>query len=46
MTYRNLTTKAYGIPPKTNACFACHNDKSLEQWGMIIWKQKEQREDQ
>ena len=37
-------TKAYGMPPETNACYACHKDKSLdslqktiESWGMQDW---------
>jgi len=37
-------TKAYNMPPQTNACFACHQDKSLDtlqenlkQWGQEEW---------
>ena len=41
-------TKAYGMPPQTNACFACHNDKtldslqkSLKKWGNLEWEKLE-----
>ena len=41
-------TKHYNMPSKTNACFSCHEDKSLEQlqrdlesWGMIEWDKEE-----
>jgi len=41
-------TKAFGMPPKTNACFACHEDKSLDElqkdldsWGMREWDKEE-----
>ena len=37
-------TKYYKMPPETNACYACHKDKSLDglqenlkTWGMIKW---------
>ncbi len=37
-------TKAYGMPAKTNACFACHQDKTLDslqstlkEWGKLDW---------
>ena len=37
-------TNYYKMPEKTNACFACHNDKGLdelqkdlESWGMVEW---------
>ncbi len=37
-------TAAYGLPPQTNACFACHKDRSLnqlqkelEKWGILGW---------
>lgn len=37
-------TKAYGMPAKTNACFACHQDKTLDSlqstlkdWGKLDW---------
>ena len=37
-------TKAYKMPPKTNACFACHQDKTLDSlqknlkdWGQVEW---------
>ena len=39
-------TEAYGMPPQTNACFACHQDrtlkslqKDLESWGMVSWEE-------
>ncbi len=38
-------TKYYKMPKETNACYACHKEKSLEQlqkdlesWGMVRWK--------
>jgi hypothetical protein len=38
-------TLFYGMPPQTNACYACHTDKSLQTlqkeidgWGMQTWK--------
>jgi hypothetical protein len=38
-------TKFYKMPKETNACYACHKEKSLdelqidlESWGMIEWK--------
>ncbi len=41
-------TEAYGMPPETNACYACHKEKSLrslqadlERWGMVRWDQME-----
>ncbi len=41
-------TKRYGMPPQTNACYACHKDKTLDQlqndlekWGMVTWDKKE-----
>jgi hypothetical protein len=37
-------TIGYGLPPETNACYACHKDKSLqklqkdlEEWGVLGW---------
>ena len=37
-------TKMYGMPKETNACYACHKDKSLdslqhelEKWGQVSW---------
>ena len=37
-------TKAYGMPAKTNACFACHEDNTLDslqstlkEWGKLDW---------
>jgi len=40
-------TLAYGMPKETNACFACHKDKSmkalqadLEKWGMVDWDKR------
>jgi hypothetical protein len=42
-------TKAYNMPPQTNACFACHNEKTLDtlqkemmSWGTIEWNKLEQ----
>jgi nitrate/TMAO reductase-like tetraheme cytochrome c subunit len=41
-------TKAYGMPPETNACYACHKDKSLDdlqdnlkEWGKLEWEKLE-----
>ena len=41
-------TKAYHMPPETNACYACHQDKSLdalqknlEDWGKVEWEKIE-----
>ncbi len=41
-------TKFFKMPPQTNACFACHSDKSLdalqkdlESWGMQQWPNQE-----
>ena len=41
-------TKAYGMPPETNACFACHKEKSLDslqedlkKWGNLEWQKLE-----
>ncbi len=41
-------TKRFGMPPETNACYACHKDKtldslqkSLEDWGMLEWDKME-----
>ena len=41
-------TKAYGMPAKTNACFACHQDRtldslqnSLKEWGQLEWNKLE-----
>jgi nitrate/TMAO reductase-like tetraheme cytochrome c subunit len=38
-------TQAYGMPPETNACFACHKDMSLDalqeaidRWGDTSWR--------
>ncbi len=38
-------TQLYKMPKETNACYACHTDKSLdelqkdlESWGMVKWK--------
>jgi len=40
-------TLKYKMPKKTNACFACHQDKSmkelqndLEKWGMVSWDKR------
>ena len=40
-------TLKYGMPKKTNACYACHEDKSmkslqnnLESWGMVSWDKR------
>jgi hypothetical protein len=37
-------TKAYGMPAETNACYACHKDKTLDslqnnlkEWGKLEW---------
>jgi nitrate/TMAO reductase-like tetraheme cytochrome c subunit len=41
-------TKAYGMPPETNACYACHKDKTLDslqnnlkEWGKLEWEKLE-----
>ncbi len=41
-------TKAFGMPPATNACYACHKDKSLDElqkdidkWGDNTWREQE-----
>jgi hypothetical protein len=41
-------TKAYHMPPETNACYACHKDKTLDtlqqaldKWGEIEWTNME-----
>ncbi len=41
-------TKFFKMPPQTNACYACHSDKSLEElqeivkkWGMQSWPNQE-----
>lgn len=41
-------TKAYGMPPRTNACYACHQDKTLDKlqkdldnWGQVEWVKME-----
>ncbi|HFQ62210.1 MAG TPA: hypothetical protein ENK39_07945 [Epsilonproteobacteria bacterium] len=41
-------TKAYGMPPETNACYACHKDKTLgslqnnlQAWGRLEWEKLE-----
>ncbi|WP_309497796.1 multiheme c-type cytochrome [Sulfurovum sp.] len=41
-------TKAYGMPPETNACYACHKDqtldslqKNLKEWGKLKWEKLE-----
>ncbi len=41
-------TKAFGMPAETNACYACHQDKSLDQlqadldrWGERQWPSQE-----
>ena len=38
-------TKKYNMPKESNACYACHKDKTLdelqhdlENWGIINWK--------
>jgi len=43
-----METKKYHMPPQTNACFACHKDKSLDslqedlkKWGMVNWEERE-----
>lgn len=40
-------TLKYGMPKETNACFACHKDRSmqslqndLESWGMVSWDKR------
>ncbi len=40
-------TVKYGMPPQTNACFACHKNrglkrlqKDLESWGMVGWEKR------
>jgi len=40
-------TLKYGMPKETNACYACHKDKSmktlqsdLEGWGMVSWDKR------
>jgi len=41
-------TKSYGMPAETNACFACHKDKTLDslqndlkKWGNLEWQKLE-----
>lgn len=41
-------TKAYKMPPETNACYACHKDKTLDSlqdnlrtWGRLEWEKLE-----
>lgn len=41
-------TKAYNMPPETNACYACHKDKTLDslqndlkEWGKLEWEKLE-----
>ncbi len=41
-------TKAFGMPPETSACYACHKDKSLDslqndlkKWGQLEWEKLE-----
>lgn len=41
-------TKAYNMPPETNACYACHKDKTLDslqenlkKWGRLEWEKLE-----
>ena len=41
-------TKFFKMPPQTNACYACHSDKSLDElqsvlkkWGMEAWPTQE-----
>ena len=41
-------TKAYEMPPETNACYACHKDKTLDSlqanlkaWGRVEWEKLE-----
>ena len=41
-------TKAYGMPAETNACYACHKDKTLDSlqenlkvWGRLEWEKLE-----
>ncbi len=41
-------TKMFKMPPETNACFACHKDKTLDKlqknlddWGMNSWRDQE-----
>ena len=43
-------TKFYHMPPQTNACYACHKDKTLDElqgnlksWGMIEWDNQEMK---
>ena len=40
-------TKKYNMPKETNACYACHKDKTLDQlqqnledWGMVSWDKR------
>jgi predicted CXXCH cytochrome family protein len=40
-------TELYGMPPKTNACYACHEDRGLDQlqkdlqeWGILSWDKR------
>jgi formate-dependent nitrite reductase cytochrome c552 subunit len=40
-------TLKYGMPKETNACYACHQDRSmqslqnrLEEWGMVSWDKR------
>lgn len=44
-------TAMYNMPKETNACFACHSDKTLQTlqnelkaWGMIAWDKQERVE--
>ena len=41
-------TKAYGMPAETNACYACHKDRTLDalqenlkEWGKLEWEKLE-----
>jgi len=41
-------TKAYGMPPETNACYVCHKDQTLDalqqnlkEWGKLEWEKLE-----
>ena len=45
-----LETKLFRMPPETNACYACHKDKTLDalqkdlkEWGMVDWRVQELR---
>jgi hypothetical protein len=42
-------TKKFNMPDETNACYACHKDKTLDslqenlkEWGKLAWEKLEQ----